>query len=184
MRPLFPNCRSNPGFFFLDLAPVLPMPIQMIIIQVLGVLEPPSWASDNPSSFVKQLEVFPLPGEIRDFVVYWPRSGVEAKEGLCLSCPEKAYSRALTNNKGNWWSRGHFVSWETFLQEYQDLPFHNLFSFFLPSLEPTVPHLTVMRMEGCGSVSLENWAIKFSLMKLFSFSWQYHFCCRLGWIFF
>lgn len=36
-----------------------------------------------------------------DFVVHQPRSGVEVEEALCLS-PEKAYSRALTDNKGNW----------------------------------------------------------------------------------
>lgn len=90
--PLLPNCRTTPRLF-LGLAPVLPRSIQMIITRVLEVLEPPSWASNNPSSFVKQLAVFPLPGEIRDFVVYWPQSGVEAKEGLCLRSLEKAYSR-------------------------------------------------------------------------------------------
>lgn len=72
------------------------------------------------------------------------------------------------------------VSWETFLQEYQDLPFHNFFLFILPSLEPAILHSTVMRMERCGSVSLENWAIKFSLIKSFTFSWQYHFCWGPG----
>ena len=35
-------------------------------------------------------------------MVHQPRSGVEAEEALCLRIPEKAYSRALTNNKGNW----------------------------------------------------------------------------------
>lgn len=79
-----------------------PPPIQMIITWVLEVPEAPSRASDNPSSCVKQLEVFPLPGEIRDFVVYWPRSGVEAKKGLCMRDPEQAYCRTLTNNEGNW----------------------------------------------------------------------------------
>lgn len=149
------------------LGPVLPSPIQMIIIQVLEVLEPPSWASENPSSFVKKLAIFPLSRGIRDFVVHRPQSGVEAKQGLCLRSMEKAHSRVLTNNKGNWWSRRIPVSWETFLRSIRtclfSIPFHS-------SCPPWNQPLTVTMKKRCGSVSLENWAIRFSLMKSFPFS--------------
>lgn len=77
--PLFPNCRTTP-WLFPGSSPVLPLLIQMIINWAWEVPKPPNWASDNPSSFVKQLAIFPLPGEIRD---------LEAKKGLLSEEPRE-----------------------------------------------------------------------------------------------
>lgn len=115
-----PMLRLVPSFLtakllFLGLAPGLPTPIQMIIIWVLGVLKPPSWTSDNPSSFVKQLAFFPLPGEIRDFVVYRPQSGVEAKRGSLSEEPGECLFQG--SDKGNWWFRAFLFLGSLFFPE-------------------------------------------------------------------
>lgn len=106
------------------------MPLWTTIIRILETIESPlSQGTQNPSNFVRQLEFVPLVGDM--FLP--PKSGVKAKEGLCLRIPEKAFSglRQTMRETGDCvcrWGGGWIpVSWEITLQKEQDLLFIDSF---------------------------------------------------------